>query len=283
MTEANAAEYLERISSWQAQHGPGVPPVRFDKKLSNWIQYCRSAARRGALSGTTAEALRARGIRLDPGPTNDSCDPEKVLRLSGPRGMRPVLAAVLKRIQSQRRAPTLLSDHVGERHQASWLIRLQAGILPGNAFGPTSPAHEMQLLLEVLETVSSCQSERDMLAEWVLWCARAEHATCDRSAPGNRWHERLYLASEQLMCHRYPAPMRDAATVRAGASRADRRIPWPSEVVKMLNDRLFTKDPALRVRFEKESPFGAPMQDLIFSLTMRSRRTGRRAPRSQAQ
>ena len=64
-----ARVYLQRIADWQAETGcTGAPPVAFDKKLSNWVQYCRTVGRRGRLNKEISDAFGTLGIALDRGP-----------------------------------------------------------------------------------------------------------------------------------------------------------------------------------------------------------------------
>lgn len=133
-----ARTHLQRIADWQRANGTsGAPPVSFDKCLSNWVQYCRTVARRGLLNSEVAAAFDQLGISIQRGPTSTSSSNRKAY--ADPRGFLPVMRAARDYLHQHAFAPSLRSDNVRVRHQAAWLMRLQAGILPANAFGWTAP------------------------------------------------------------------------------------------------------------------------------------------------
>lgn len=215
-----AKRYLQRIAAWQASTGlSGAPPVAFDKQLSNWVQYCRTIGRRGHLNAEVSEAFTKLGIALDRGPTDANAN--NTSSFTGPRGFVPVLHAAIAYMEEHGAAPSLRAPNENVRHQAAWLIRLQAGILPANSFGWTAPSEAQVLPQQVLDMAHEVQSPREMVAEWLLWCARAQLAL-DRPAPGNNWQETTYACSHNLLVRRYPDPggtFRTRAQRRLGASQ----------------------------------------------------------------
>src|ERR1700736_2441360 len=105
MRNTDSKEYLRLLADWQRTNNcSGVPPVSHNKKLSNWIQYCRTAGRRGALRREIADALSALGIRLQRGPT-DACSTRAASYVQ-PRGMVPVLKAAHEHVETFHRVPT---------------------------------------------------------------------------------------------------------------------------------------------------------------------------------
>jgi hypothetical protein len=252
-----------------------VPAVSYDKKLSNWIQYCRTAYRRGAIGREIADALIALGIRLERGPTD--VHSTKAAAYGRPRGMIPVLKAAHERVQTLSRVPSLRSDALTERHAASWLVRLQAGLLPANSVGWIASIDDQLLPAQLLVAVRKIQSDREMIAEWLLWCARVQ-AAFDRRAPGNKWHETVYLVSPALIEARYPDLAGMAGDARNGHPVVTLNIPERAEIANLLNIHLTAGLAVKHVRFYKNSPYGAPM--LAALKRLRARVRARRQNRS---
>ncbi len=59
--------HIANIREWQLANGDfrRLPPRGFDLKLSNWVGFCRTQYRRGALDTTTSNALAELGIQLE--------------------------------------------------------------------------------------------------------------------------------------------------------------------------------------------------------------------------
>jgi len=62
-----AAEYVQTIAEWQEDNGGfrRLPPRTWNVKLSNWVQFCRTAFRNGKLGKDIADALLTLGISMD--------------------------------------------------------------------------------------------------------------------------------------------------------------------------------------------------------------------------
>lgn len=265
-----ARVYLQRIADWQAETGcTGAPPVAFDKKLSNWVQYCRTVGRRGRLNKEISDAFLALGIALERGPTDANA--ANGASYVDPRGFIPVLREAAAYIHEKRETPTLRSSNELIRHEAAWLIRLQAGILPANSFGWTAPDDDQMLPELVLEAAGEVQSARDMVAEWLLWCARAQCAL-DRPAPGNNWQETTYVCSHKTLMRRYPDLVAVSEKVRCGipVPRAD--IPDPAHFRATLSGHTSAvKRKVKRVRFDRASIYGHPLTRAIDEVAPRKK------------
>lgn len=58
-----ASDYLQVLRDYVEEHG-SLPPVEYDKQLSNWLQWSRAEARANRLPMATAQALLELGIDL---------------------------------------------------------------------------------------------------------------------------------------------------------------------------------------------------------------------------
>lgn len=270
MSITTAREYLQRIADWQAESGrSGAPPVAFDKKLSNWIQFCRTVGRRGKLNEAIAEAFGLLGIAIERGPTDANATSSA--SYADPRGFIPVLRAAAAHIDEKHEAPSLRSSNVLVRHEAAWLIRLQAGILPANSFGWTAPMDDQIVPERVLQAVGEVQTSREMVAEWLLWCARAQCAL-DRRAPGNNWQETTYVCSHKTLIHRYPDLVAVSEKVRFGipVPRAD--IPDPAHLRATLSCHTSAvMDKVKRVSLDRDSIYDHPLDLAIDEVAPRKK------------
>lgn len=63
---AAAAAHLAFLADWQAKNGGFIrlPPKSANVKLSNWVQWCRSQARKGKLNPHIAQRLSELGVRF---------------------------------------------------------------------------------------------------------------------------------------------------------------------------------------------------------------------------
>jgi hypothetical protein len=261
-----AKHHLERIAHWQAETGnSGAPPVVFDKTLSNWIQHCRTIGRRGLLNREVTDAFKALGIAIERGPTNAIAENAK--SYVGPRGFIPVLRNAVASMREHRVVPTLRSGNADVRHQAAWLVRLQSGILPANSFGWTAPIEDQMIPEVALDLAMQLQSDRGMVAEWVLWCARAQCAL-DREVPGNNWQETTYVCSHNLLERRYPDLVSLSDRLRRGDAVLRTEIPDPTQFKDTLSNHVSeVRRKVKKVQFHRASIYGCPLLKAIQAVT----------------
>lgn len=277
MPRTTANEHLKKLADWQKENGPGVPPVLWDKKLSNWIQYYRTIGRRGRLDPEIAAAFEKLGISIERGATDAvlaaAADPDR-----DPRGFIPIMASTLSFMRDRRAAPSLSSEVLTERHHGSWLVRLQAGLLPANSFGYTGPADDQFRPEQVLEEAATVQTSFDMVSEWLMWCARTQFVF-DRPDPGNNWHEAVYRISPQGIRRRVPYLIDAAERVRRGDRLHATEIPDPRAMFTTLSLQLASAQRAVkRVSFSKESLYERPLFRAIEFVTSTKSGARRAAP-----
>jgi hypothetical protein len=179
--------HIQNIKYWQAQTGEtGAPPVNWDKKLSNWIQYARDAIRK-ALSANKplpeyAPHLLALGISADHGPSTIG----STMKFARPRGIVECVDAISMSMRNGS-VPSFFSDDYEIRHLACWLIRIQVGILGDNHLSHNVDDPKNVMLFEFRHQVSKKQPVYVMEAQWQEFCKRLQ-VVLSRTNKGDGWH-----------------------------------------------------------------------------------------------
>ncbi len=217
------AEHLEIVRDWQRRTGNfgKCPPKAEYPKTSNFIQWARKRVRDFG-DRKYAAALASVGIATEKAGLH--------------KGLSDSAQAILVFVRQKRQAPDLGAAEKEERQLAAWLLRMQAGVLPGNhvewAGGKVS-----DLVDQVIAETRMVQHEAGLGQQWLEFCARS-HDLMPRLHKGDTWGSRLPEAGPQRMSDAFPWLSAAKSACRLGGGKLPLCAPDPQAVILEINKEL---------------------------------------------
>lgn len=216
-------DHLRIVREWQQRKGGfgKCPPKAEFPRTSNFIQWARKRVR-DLGDQKYAVALASVGIAAE--------------KRGESKGVSDSAQAILRFVREERRAPDLAAESKAERRLGAWLIRMQAGVLPGNhvewATGSVSA-----LVDEVNAHVKKVQDDAELAKQWFEFCARS-HDLMPRLRRADMWGTGLHQAGPADVKLMFPWLSAAKASCRSGSGRGAMCAPDPHAVVVEINAEL---------------------------------------------
>ena len=217
------ADHLQIVQDWQRRTGNfgKCPPKAEYPKTSNFIQWARKRVRDMG-DAKYATALAGVGIPAEKSGLH--------------KGLSDSAEAILVFVREKRRAPELGAAEKTERQMATWLMRMQAGVLPSNHV-EAEGGRVADLVDEVVAETKAVQNEGHVAQQWFEFCARS-HDLIPRLHRGDTWASRLPEAGPQRMADEFPWLSAAKSACRARVGKMPLCAPDPYAVIQEINREL---------------------------------------------
>jgi hypothetical protein len=218
-------DHLKIVRDWQQKTGSfgKCPPKAEFPKTSNFIQWTRKRVR-DLGDRKYAAALASVGIATEKAGVN--------------KGVSDSAQAILAFVREKRRTPDMAADSKAERHLGAWLMRMQAGVLPGNHI-EVAGGRVSELVDEVIDQARAVQREDELAQQWFEFCARS-HDLMPRLRRGDMWGTRLHEAAPERLNEVFPwlSAAKSSCRMGMGSGRLPLCAPDPHAVVLEINSEL---------------------------------------------